>query len=64
MAWNISLFIFCMIYNFSEFDGFTVFGVLGLFPLLCSHGNLTLKLHSKNSKLNKEVLAKFIYGPT
>ena len=25
MTWNISLFIFCMIYNFSKFDGFTVF---------------------------------------
>ena len=24
MTWNISLFIFCMIYNFSNRDGFTV----------------------------------------
>ena len=25
MTWNIGLFIFCMIYNFSKCDGFTVF---------------------------------------
>ena len=24
MAWNISLFIFCMVYNFSKYDGLTV----------------------------------------
>ena len=39
MTWNIRLFIFCMIYNFSKYDGFTVL------PLLCKDAKLTLKLH-------------------
>ena len=54
ITWNISLFIFCMICNFSKCDGLQVsekylsnIVVLSLLPLLCNHGNLTLKLHQK-----------------
>ena len=56
LTWNISLFSFCMICNFSKCDGFTVFWiisiksnsvVLSLLPLLCNHANLTLKLQQK-----------------
>ena len=44
--------------------------VLSLLPFLCSHSNLTLKLHLKNSYLNEgwlfigrfKVLAQFIYN--
>ena len=49
------LFIFCMICNFSKCDGIIIICeqylsdilVLNLLPLLCNHGNLTLKLHQK-----------------
>ena len=56
ITWNIRLFIFCIICNFSKCDGFTVLSnsaVLNLLPLLCNHGNLTLKLPQKNSYLNE-----------
>ena len=54
MTWSIRLFIFCMIYNFSQCDGFTASKkylsnsvVLSILLLLCNHGNLTLKLHQE-----------------
>ena len=63
MTWNISLFIFCMIYSFSKCDGFTIVlwiiswrsnsMVLSSLFLLSNRGNLTLKLHQKNSYLNE-----------
>ena len=60
MTWNVRLFIFSMICNFSKRAGFTVLQiistystVLSLLPLLCSHANLTLKFHQKNSYLNE-----------
>ena len=30
VTWNISLFIFCMICNFSEYDGFTVLWIISI----------------------------------
>ena len=54
MAWNISLFPFGMIaiflnvmaYNF-VYNIYLNSVVLNLLPLLCNHGNLTLKLNQK-----------------
>ena len=62
MAWEIRLFIFCMICNFFKCDGFTVLYllysmVLILLPLLFNHNNLILNLHwKKNSYLDEEWL--------
>ena len=55
MTWNISLYIVCMICHFSKCDDFTVLRIISIkqcsikfiAPLLCNHGNLTLKLHQK-----------------
>ena len=80
MTWNISLFTFRMICNFSKCDTFTV---LSCKQYLSNSVVLSLLPHQKNSYLNeerlfigrikigslprminKEVLAQFIYKPT
>ena len=67
LIWNISLFIFCMICNFSKYDGFTVLWiisgksnsvVLSFLLLLFNHANLTLKLHQKIATLMKGGFSK------
>ena len=52
-----------MIFKFSKCGDFTVLQIISikkcgknLFPPLCNHGNLTLKLHQKNSYLNEDWL--------
>ena len=54
MTWNISLFPFGMIAIFLNVMALQFWKsylsnsvVLSLLPLLCNHGNLTLKLHQK-----------------
>ena len=49
MTWNIGLFIFCMIYNFSKCDGFTTLMKGGFLQV-----DLKLEIGTKNDK--KEVL--------
>ena len=80
MTWNISLFIFCMICNFSECDGFTVLWIISIkycgikfitsslqpwqFDTKIISEKIRFKVGSLPRTINQESLAQFIYKHT
>ena len=80
MTWKIRLFIFCMIYNFSKCDGFTILWIISVkqcgikfiasslqpwrFDTKITSEKIRFKAGSLPRMINKEWLAQFIYKPT